>query len=152
MIGDPRDRSAYGILFATLGLTLTLLIAGICWVATQQGADSTHTTITSCEPADNCTFLKTEVLLRQEHTLDGLWIALAALGGVLVGFLIPFPSWLRRYEGNRDGILLCYIGLALVGAIAVFVALQGSSAQVTIGALLGGLSLGLLIPSPVQGD
>jgi MFS family permease len=151
VIGDPRDRSAYGISLATLGVALTVLLAGICWVITQQPSDSNHTTLEVCRIADHCVVTKVEVL-SQPSIASGLWIALAALGGVLVGALVPMFSLIGR-SNRRERIFnwLVYALLVTIAVIAVLV-VKPILTQLILAAGLGGLLLGFLIPPPVDGD
>lgn len=162
MVGDPRDRTTYAIAFATLGLALGVLLAGICWLAVQHG---TGTDILSqrcpSHPLANC---RPEVSIHHDtdtpYIPGGLWIALAALGGILVGALIPLPPW--RSEARLPsrsriwGWLLAGASWAvtlLVGAAVI----PGYSRDVllsmgALGAAVAGVLLGLLIPSPGRGD
>jgi hypothetical protein len=85
---------------------------------------------------------------------DGLWVTLAAFGGILVGILIPLPlapflSPARR-KGNRDWRLL--VALAFGAFISLVVAAHDDLEEPFVWCALGGVLLGLLIPSPARGD
>ena len=101
MIGDPRDRTAYGLAVASIGLALALLVAGICWIAAQHGDSSPSSTDVltlkcplgegvKCRPP-----LHVHVVSAASDApprIPGeLWAALLALGGVLAGALVPSP-------------------------------------------------------------
>lgn len=147
MTGDPRDRTTYGIVLASLGLALSVLTAGICWVATQQAADSTHVTFEACETAGRC-ISKIEVLSQPTSVADGLWIALALLGGALAGALVPLLPPTRSLDGSaRTCGWLWYPAFALAALVAVL-CVDPASTRIILGAAFGGLLLGFLIPSP----
>jgi hypothetical protein len=129
MAGDPRDKTAYGFAVASLGFALAVLIAGICWVATEH------------------------------RDLGGLWVALVTLGGLLVGVLIPWqPSRSDLYEDDSptcfsrlatNTLLLLFAGLTFVGAV-LLASFKPEWSLLCCG--VGALLLGLLIPSPAAGD
>lgn len=162
MVGDPRDRTAYAIAFASLGFALAVLIAGICWLAVQHG---TVTDVLSQQcalhPLVHC---RPEASIHHEtetpYIPDGLWIALAVLGGALVGALIPsrpLPPGLRLSVTGRPRLDLAIGGVCSIVLVAGAVALPGDSrdvllAIVTLAAAVLGLFLGLLIPSPGRGE
>jgi hypothetical protein len=149
VIGDPRDKSGYGVSLATLGLALGLLIAGICWVVvTQQHTDSTHTTLEICRTADHCVVSKAEVLSQPSTVPDGLWIALAALGGILVGTLIPLSPLTRRSDRRAPTCNWPVYALLVLAAVIVVLVVNPVSTQLILTAGFAGLLLGLLIPSP----
>lgn len=159
MIGDPRDRSAYGIALATLGLALAVLLAGICWIATQRGditvshergcaLEAPH----HCRPASWSTAIDKSPEIPRE-----LWVALAALGGVFVGALVPYPlparglspydveiNWLRRL-GN-----LAIFAVPIAALIAAIVIVTKTDALP--GYAAAGFLLGIAIPSPANSE
>lgn len=71
---DPRDRKAYGIGIAFLGLTVTVAVVGISWVCAE------HWCV--------------------KNIPNELWFGGGAIVGAFVGSLIPVPllrpSWLQR--------------------------------------------------------
>jgi hypothetical protein len=157
VIGDPRDRTGYGIAIASLGVALAIVLAGICWIAMQQG-DKPEVAIHGC------------VLLKEIHCSPdisvyrdtsnappGLWVALAGLAGVLVGALIPLPSRAppsSSRNGNSPPWWL-WPAIAAIAAIVSFDVAHDNHESLPFyaaGALLMGLSLGLLIPLPGQED
>lgn len=162
MVGDPRDRTAYAIAFATLGLALAVLIAGICWLAIQHGA-VTDVLSQQCalHPLAHC---RPEVSIHHDtdtpYIPGGLWIALAALCGTLVGALIPLPPWPSETRLPSGGFIrrwlpagVIFAGLLLVAAAAI----PGYSRDISLsmgalGAAVAGVFLGLLIPSPGRGE
>jgi hypothetical protein len=162
MVGDPRDRTAYAIAFATLGFALAVLIAGICWLAVQHG---TGTEILSQQcalhPLEHC---RPEVSIHHEtdtpYIPGGLWIALAALGGILVGALIPLPPWPSETRLSSGGLIRRWLaaGVTLAGVLLVAAAaIPGYSRGISLsmgalGAAVVGVFLGLLIPSPGRGE
>lgn len=161
MVGDPRDRTAYAIAFAALGLALAVLIAGICWLAVQHGA-GTDVLSQQCalHPLEHC---RPEVSIHLDtdtpYIPGGLWIALAALGGILVGGLIPSPLWTSKNDPwaiDRAWRLLTTLVLVIMVVVCVLwftgafddVSLPGCAVLATT----GGVLLGLPIPSPGRGD
>lgn len=162
MVGDPRDRTAYAIALAGLGLALTVLIAGICWLAVQHGA-GTEVLSKGCalHPLADC---RPEVSIQHEadtpYIPGGLWIALAFLGGALVGALIPsrpLSPGLRSSVTGRPWLDLAIGALCSVLLVAGAVALPADSrdallAIVALAAAVLGLFLGVLIPSPARGE
>lgn len=162
MVGDPRDRTAYAIAIAALGLALAVLIAGICWLAVQHGA-GTDILSQGCalHPLADC---RPEVSIHHDtetpYIPGGLWVALAALGGTLVGALIPSRPLLPRLplSVTRQPWLALAIGvICSMLLVAGAVALPGESKGVllaidTLAAAAAGLLLGLLIPSPGRGE
>jgi hypothetical protein len=163
MVGDPRDRTTYAIAFATLGLALAVLLAGICWLAVQHGT-VTEVLSQQCalHPLAHC---RPEVSIHHEtdtpYIPGGLWIVLAALGGVLVGGLIPSPLWASKNDpsaGDRARRLLTIVVLGiLVLVVGVVAALTGTFDDVSLPtcallAAAAGVLLGLPIPSPGRGD
>lgn len=99
-----------------LGLALVVSIAGACWVAAE------HECLRNIAPE--------------------VWFIPAALGGVLVGILIPLANNERAIFGA--GLLVAAaLAAGVVGAtIDHLLALCG------VGAALGGVFLGLFVPSP----
>lgn len=162
MVGDPRDRTAYAIAFASLGLALAVLIAGICWLAAQHGA-GTEVLSQQCalHPLAHC---RPEVSIHHDtdtpYIPDGLWIALAVLGGALLGALIPsrpLPPGLRLSATGRPRLDLAIGAVCSILLVAGALALPADSrdvllAIVTLAAAVLGLFLGLLVPAPGRGE
>lgn len=148
MFGDPQDKTGYGVAIASIGIALAVLLAGICWIATQPG-DPTEVTAHYCAAGgpSNC---KSTVAVHSAVDAPvvphGLWIALAAAAGVLVGTLIPLPI-LGRSAGLRITIALA--GVLLAGALATAPLHLGHS---SVRWAACGLILGLLIPAPGSAD
>jgi hypothetical protein len=159
VIGDPRDRTAYAVAIAGLGLALVVALTGICWLASQHGAASTDVFTHSCalHTPRHCR----PALLISHKTLPlvipaGLQIAAATLGGVLVGALVPFPPWPLGLAGGHDWVYrVCdavLFAVSIVLLVFIVLYLFGSTTEsLRTGAALG-LLLGLLIPSPARGD
>lgn len=132
MLGDPRDRTAYRIAIASVGFALAVVLAGVCTIVA----------VGRCVP-------------------DELWFICSAGGGLLAGTLIPFSlhkassSTDSRDPGPSDVPPLTperILGL-LVLAGAVTATCFGVSLPVQmLGVSLGGLLIGLLIPSPSRWD
>jgi hypothetical protein len=158
VIGDPRDKSGYAVAVASLGVALAIVLAGICWIATQQG-DNPVVTIHECVSvkAVHCS-PEVSVYRSTPNVPTGLWVALAALAGVLVGALIPLPprpvpSCLEDARSDPPR----WLWPAIVGAAAAvsFVVAHDNHESLPFyiaGGLLAGLLLGLLIPSPGHED
>jgi hypothetical protein len=157
MVGDPRDKTAYSIAIASLGLALLLLIGGICWIAAQPG-EPAQVIVHRCALAVpiHC---RPEVVVNAATDPpgipDGLGVALAALGGILVGALIPFPplgtppkEWMP--ELRAWALVLAVVCVVLVALTAVIA--QNVSNQSLAWCATGGVLLGLLIPSPARAD
>jgi len=131
MLGDPRDRVAYRIAIASIGLALAVVLAGVCTIAA----------VGRCVPRE-------------------LWFICSAISGLLGGTLIPFS--LRNAadpgdatQGSRntpplspEGALALLVLVAAVAAVCFGVTLPVQM----LGVALGGLILGLLIPSPSRWD
>ncbi len=133
MLGDPRDRAAYRIAIASIGLALAVVFAGVCTIAA----------VGRCVP-------------------DELWFISSAAGGLLAGTLIPFslrnatsPADPTQDPGSRNTPPLSSEGflalLVLAGAVAAVCFGVTLPAQM-LGVALGGLIVGLLIPSPSRWD
>jgi uncharacterized membrane protein YedE/YeeE len=157
VIGDPRDRTGYGIAIASLGVALAIVLAGICWIAMQQG-DKPVVAV------HGCVLLKgihcspdISVYRDTSNAPPGLWVVLAGLAGVLVGALIPLPpralpSSSRDMNSPPRWLWPAIVGVAAVVSFVVAHDNHESLPFYVAGALLVGLSLGLLIPSPGQED
>lgn len=159
MVGDPRDRTAYGLAIASLGFALVAVLIGICWISALEGDPSTTTTTRHCvlhKPIQCESKVSAAAAIKPPLPPDGLWVALAALGGVLVGVLIPLPLATpslpgRLKLGSPEWILLAAFALGGLAA-AVAIAAQDSLKEPFIWCAIGGIFLGLLIPSPARGD
>jgi hypothetical protein len=159
MVGDPRDRTAYGLAIASLGFALVAALIGICWISALEGDPSTTTTTRHCvlhKPIKCESKVSASAAIKPPLPPDGLWIALAALGGVLVGVLIPLPLATltlpgRSKLGSTERSL--FAAFALGGFIvAAAIVAQDSLKEPFIWCAIGGVLLGLLIPSPARGD
>lgn len=166
MVGDPRDRTAYGLAIAGLGLALVALIVGICWIGTEDNSVTSSATTTDtfthkCPlgiQSTKCRPVKLEHQaseVPQAQKTSGipreLWAALVALGGVLVGLLIPFPlsAWQSGpWSRERGWALFVAVVVLLTGVLLVTLSPELSLTRIGTGALL----LGLLIPSPARGE
>jgi hypothetical protein len=131
MIGGPRDKTAYGLVAASFGLALALVLGGICWIAAEGG-----------------------------DIPSGLAIAAVALGSALIGMQIPVPlpgappeSGDSRYEWSGSAWLTLQLAVTtLVFAVGVtLLATMSDHPSLSHVALAAGL-FGLLIPSPAKGD
>jgi len=135
LVGDPRDRKAYAIAIAMLGVAFVVAVAGMCWVVAE------HECL--CEIPDE------------------IWFVPAAIGGVFVGILIPFSTRKRRdstspdpsFESATEAIL----GASLLAIVAVAAGTVGATvdhllALCVLGTALGGVFFGLFIPSPARRD
>lgn len=133
MLGDPRDRPAYRIAIASIGLALAVVLAGVCTILA----------VGKCVP-------------------DELWFVCSAAGGLLAGTLIPFslhkaptstgvthgsePADTPPLTPERALALLVLAGAVAAVCFAVSLPIQ------MLGVALGGLLVGLLIPSPSRWD
>jgi hypothetical protein len=159
MVGDPRDRTAYGLAIASLGLALVAALIGICWISALEGDPPTTTTTRHCvlhKPIKCESKVSAATAIKPPLPPDGLWIALAALGGVLVGVLIPLPLATpllpgRSKLGGTEWSL--FAAFALGGFIvAAAIVAQDSLKEPFAWCAIGGVFLGLLVPSPARGD
>lgn len=156
MIGDPRDRTAYAIAFAGLGLAFVVVLAGICWLATHVASTGSLTHRCALHASGQCSSLRSFRYMAAASVPPGLWAALVALGGVLVGALIPFPSWVEPSgrRGCGHSLWRAVLFLAPIAILALAVAeLPHTVAKAHLEELaIAALLLGLLIPSPARGD
>jgi hypothetical protein len=115
-----------------LGLALIVSIAGACWVAAE------HQCI--------------------KNIPSEIWFVPAALAGVLVGTLIPFS--IHKPNSRAPGSV-CAPGAILGAGLLVFIAVAAGVIGATVdhllalcgvGVALGGVCLGLFIPSPGRWD
>lgn len=159
MVGDPRDRTAYRIAFVGLGLALAILLIGISWISTE-GESKSEWTVGRGHGCASQNTKKAKDLKKTErckppvtvaHTTTpnqiptGLWISLIALGGVLVGALIPFP--LPRSTSTAHTVCLV---LALLLFLLAGIAVVGSESKSFTDYAVVAVLLGLLIPSPAR--
>lgn len=135
---DPRDKVAYQIAIAALGVALIAAVAGISWMSFAGcGCDTTAASI--------------EVPI-------GVWIVPAALAGVLVGILLPFRSYKPLKERRQKKVEphtpwrfgAAFLLVALV--VAAVIGVRENEVLFVPAAAIAGLLLGLPIPSPAQGD
>ncbi len=159
MVGESRDRTAYGVAFASLGLALAIVLIGVCWLSTERGSTSERI-VHGCE-VHAPRACRPSVLVHRTNSPQipsGVWVTLALLGGLFVGALIPFPfpRWSspvrlgaqeRCGHAFRNGAFIV-ASIAFL-AVAAIVASQASAGSLSCSAV-GGLLLGLLIPSPTQ--
>jgi len=103
VIGDPRDRSGYGIALASLGLALAVLLAGICWVATQHGDITVlHERGCALEVPIHCRPESWSTTVAKASDIPSvLWIALACLGAIFVLTLLTLIPF-RPFGTGRD--------------------------------------------------
>lgn len=163
MVGEPRDRTAYSVAIGCLGLALVLLLMGICWIAVENSGHDvtdvfTHNCalgVAACRPA------------LYEHSTtyvmaipDGFWIALATIGGALIGVLIPFSpralvpdppqgsydSTAWKWKWDPELIVLTVGGSVTATTVTII------WADSLLLFAIAGLVLGLLIPSPARRD
>jgi hypothetical protein len=118
-----------------LGLALVASIVGVCWVAAEH------------ECVQN---------IPQE-----IWFIPAALGGVLVGTLIPFSIYKREDPNSHEARLVpapeLILGIALLAFAAIAAGVVGATvdhllALCVVGVVLGGMFFGLFIPAPGRRD
>jgi hypothetical protein len=160
MVGDLRDKTAYGLAIAALGLALGILLVGIGWVAAQHD-DLTETFTHECPLGESVHCRPPVYTHTVPHAHDvpkELWYALAVLGGVFVGVLVPFsppapsrsdPVKLKGVEVSRDALLFAATVLVLgIGVVVALIAAKGPLLSLA----LAGLLLGFLIPSPARVD
>ena len=149
---------------AGIGIALAILLVGVCWIAVQDSGPNVTEVFTHrcalqvpirCRPAlyvHNATF--------DTSILDGLWIALATLAGALIGTLIPFSLPILRRDlrysedepraWKRDKLDPPSIAAVALAAISSVVIIVWASPLLLFA--IGGLLLGLLIPSPAWRD
>lgn len=130
LVDDPRDRKAYNIGIAFLGLAVTVAVAGISWVCAE------HWCV--------------------KNIPSELWFGAGAIVGAFVGSLIPVPLP-RLKKGEWDWALLLFVVLSIGGAfiIGILAAEQAeteSYGRVALLVTFGGLLLGLPIPCPGRRD
>lgn len=136
MVDDPRDRKAYQIAIALLGIAVVTAIGGIAWVAAEH-----------------------ECVSNIPHQI---WYLGGALTGVFVGALIPFAprrNWSRDPQNGRPSYSwdpLSVVGwvalVVLCGAAITLGQTQGSLTLDAVAMTFGGVLLGLPIPSPARRD
>ena len=87
MNGDPRGKTD-AVAIASLGAALTVLLAGICWIAAQGGGQA-HLTIQKCVlHAADCHPEISSLKNDPVPIPTELWVALGLLGLVFVGTLL----------------------------------------------------------------
>jgi ABC-type Fe3+-siderophore transport system permease subunit len=130
LVDDPRDRKAYGIGIAFLGLAVAAAVGGIGWVCAEHGC--------------------------VRNIPNELWFGGGAIVGAFVGSLIPVP--LPRHKRSEwDWAAFILVGLAVGGAfiLGILAAEQAETeayGRVALLVTFGGLLLGLPIPSPGRRD
>ncbi len=92
MLNDPRDLGAYRIALASLGLAVAVVLAGICWIVVSHAEH--HFVLLHVEKGAG-RVVSYPAQSEGGRVPDGLWLAAGALGGVLVGALIPFAWYIR---------------------------------------------------------
>jgi hypothetical protein len=131
MLGDPRDRAAYRIAIASLGLALAIALTGVCTIQAIG-----------------------------KHVPQELWFICSAAAGLLAGTLIPFSlrntaSTANATQSSSNTPLVSPEGalalLVLAGAVAAVCFGETVTAQM-LGVALGGFVFGLLVPSPSRWD
>jgi hypothetical protein len=159
VIGEPRDRGAYGIAIASIGLALSVAILSIAWT-TIENDSTTKTAARGCSiHLKKCQAVEITSSSSDTHTPDGLWIVLAGLGGALVGTLIPFSLRCKpRYlDENECGLARVPWAAILAGGLVLAAALTAlimgrcnddSLVLYAMGAAFSGLFFGLFVPSP----
>ena len=159
MVGEPRDKTAYGIAIAGLGFALALLLIGICWIAVQQsdpGATDEFTHECASQAPVQCEVAPdVHSTSNDPSTPDELWIALAVLAGVFVGTLIPFSLPALQPYSNYSDVWRWKWDPPSVAAVAITVAASVAILLWANSLLLfatASLLFGLLIPSPARGD
>lgn len=117
-----------------LGLAFVVVVAGMCWFATE------HESL---------------------GVIPEIWFLPAAVGGVFVGTLIPFSIHRRANPDSHESALVCateaILGAALLAVAAVATGAVGATvdhllALCGVGTALGGVFFGLFIPSPGRRD
>jgi hypothetical protein len=127
LIDDPRDPKAYRIAIGMLGLAFIFALVGVCWVAAEHKCPRNI-------PVE-------------------LWFLPAATGGVFVGALIPFSIHRRRDPNSHEAIIGgTVLAVAAVATGAVGATVNDLLALCGVGTALGGMFLGLFIPSPGRRD
>lgn len=152
MVGDPRDKTAYGMAIASLGVALALLLLGICWIAVEHSSSTEFLThkcplvkANSCRPA-----IHVDSVTETPGVPRGLWIALAGLGGVFVGALISFPLSPVGFEWPERILYLIAIVVVLLASVLLMVSALSDRSVLKL--VIGAILLGLLIPSPARRD
>jgi phosphotransferase system glucose/maltose/N-acetylglucosamine-specific IIC component len=159
MVGDLRDKGAYALAIAALGLALAILLVGVSWVAAQHD-DSTETFTHVCPLGESVHCrppVYTHTVPHPQDVPEELWYALALLGGVFVGTLVPISapasstsrSALPKNGFFREHFDVLFVSVALL-ALAAAVAIKSDDPLPAL--TLAGLLLGFLIPSPARGD
>jgi hypothetical protein len=137
-------------------------VIGVCWIAAQHG-DPAQVFIHHCglHLAVHCkAAVDFTAATDSPQVPDDLWSVLLGLTGVLVGALIPLPFTLspRRFESperllpSMVWLVLSLFATAVVFTAVVLLVSSASSEGSLSSFALGGLLLGLLIPSPARRD
>ncbi len=159
MIGEPRDRTAYGVAIASLGLALSVAILSIAWTAIEHDT-VTKTAARGCSiHLQKCHSVEVTSTPDEAYVPEGLWIALGALGGIFVGTLTPFSLRCKpQYPDEKKCKPRRWPWAAGLGALAVFLLAltalivgnrnDDSLVLYVVGAAFTGLLFGLFIPSP----
>jgi uncharacterized membrane protein len=158
VIGEPRDRTAYTAAIASVGLALSIVVLGIAWITIEHDA-TVETIARDCSvQLKECRSVELTSTSSDTQVPDGLWIVLAGFGGVLVGTLIPLSLRRKPRYLDEEGCdasrwpWAAITGMAIVATgflgVLIFGYCNDSLVLYAIGAALGGLLLGLLVPSP----
>jgi hypothetical protein len=114
LVGDPRDRKAYAIAIAMLGLAFVLAVAGVCWiVAEHESLDKSEEIwflpaaigsvfVGTLIPSFACKWLAALAVAAgvagafEDEYRIALWVLGTVLGGVFLGLFIPSPCRRER--------------------------------------------------------
>ncbi len=128
MADDPRDPIAYRLAIGLLGFAAVAAVVGIAWVCAENRCAGS--------------------------VPNGLWLMGAAINGVFVGALIPFPLPSTRLASTSEKFVLAVVVVRAILLASGIAALAVAAAQSdliewsVLAALVGSVLLGLLIPSP----
>ncbi len=143
-MSDLRDPITYRLAIGSIGFALATVLTAIAWVATihEKIPAYVHEKDLASLSKDVPHFhLETSLLLEVSHVPAELLIAAAALGGVLVGILIPLSVEWPRSHGWIAGA----IGAAAVASLTALAICEHTYGPY---AFAVALLLGLQVPSP----